>query len=130
MHTTQGRLMRRQPRHLDTQASAPTRLTRRQYSVVLPALASWQLECKHRLTIYGDAARLRDYILELADLLALASSLPRHVPYDVSVTPTQWDLVSRALRFYAQTVPYALSVRNTWHKHLRWTQIPRDHRYR
>jgi|SRR5262245_8040402 len=100
LHQTLARFGRRQ-RPPDTRTFPVYRMSRERYQVYAEALAGWTKHVRELAREYTDAARQRDYQLELADLQALAASAPRSAPYDVCITRTEWDVVSRALRHLA-----------------------------
>lgn len=115
VHNTEARFMRRQL-PVSTKTLPPYRMTKRQFTAYVAALASWHAHIKQLLRLYNDEARQRDYTLELADIKALATSAPRAMPYDVVIQANEWDVVSRALRHHGKAAPYAYSFYQTWRK--------------
>jgi len=100
LHQTFARFGRRQ-RPPDTRTFPTYRMSRERFGVYLEALSKWAAHVRELAREYTDHARQRDYALELADLKQLAETAPRNAPYDVCITRTEWDVVSRALRHLA-----------------------------
>lgn len=121
IHQTEGRFMRRQDEP-DLRTFPTYRMSVERIGVYAEALAAWTLRVRELAHTYTDEVRQRDYKLELADLHALAAACPRNAPYDVCVTRTEWDVVSRALRHLAATggrekYRAAHALRTHWLKH-------------
>lgn len=100
LHQTLARFGRRQ-REPDTRTFPLYRMSRERFMVYIEALSKWAAHVRELAREYTDVARQRDYALELADLKAMAETAPRNAPYDVCITRTEWDVVSRALRHLA-----------------------------
>lgn len=120
IHQTEGRFMRRQDPP-DTRTFPAYRMTAERFKVYAEALAAWTVRVRELALTYTDEVRQRDYRLELADLKAMAASAPRNAPYDVCITFTEWDVVSRALRHYAtmgkDQYRKAHALRTHWKRH-------------
>lgn len=99
-HRTEARFMRRQAEP-DTRTFPVYRMSRERFRVYAEALSKWAAHVRELARTYTDEKRQRDYQLELADLKAMAETAPRAAPYDVCITRTEWDVVSRALRHLA-----------------------------
>jgi len=104
-HPTTGRFMRRQVPKPDTTVYPPYRMTHERYKLFVSALASWRDRVRELALEHTDTARQRDYQLELADIKAMADTLPRNAPYDVLIQRNEWDVVSRALRHLGTQSP-------------------------
>jgi len=124
LHQSLGRFFRRQ-RPPDTRTYPVYRMSVEKFKVYLDALSKWQARVRELALQYTDAARQSDYRLEMADLRSLAESAPRHAPYDVCITRSEWDVVSRALRHVGTNDAH--SLRTHWAKH-RVVGFPR-HRF-
>lgn len=120
VHQTEGRFMRRQDPP-DTRTYPVYRMSPERFKTYAEALAVWNTEVHRLAHIYTDEIRQRDYKLEIADLKAMAASAPRQAPYDVCITRTEWDVVSRMLRHYAKQgkAEYraAHALRAHWNRH-------------
>jgi hypothetical protein len=121
VHKTEGRFMRRQGQP-DTRTFPTYRMSVERYAIYVEALAAWSQRVRELAATHTDEVRQRDYKLELADLKAMSASAPRHAPYDVCITRTEWDVVSRALRHFAATgdrADYraAHALRTHWQRH-------------
>lgn len=120
VHQTLGRFMRRQDPP-NTKTFPVYRMTAERFKVYAEALAAWSERVRELARIYTDEIRQRDYHLELADLKAMAAIAPRCAPYDVCITVTEWDVVSRALRHYGTKgkAEYraAAALRTHWKRH-------------
>lgn len=114
LHQNLGRFARRQ-RPPDMRTYPVYRMSADKFAMYLEALSKWQARVRELALKYTDSARQRDYTLELADLRSLAESAPRHAPYDVCITRSEWDVVSRALRFYGTTAAH--NLRCHWGRH-------------
>lgn len=114
LHQSLGRFFRRQ-RPPDTRTYPVYRMSMEKFTVYSDALSKWQARVRELALHYTDAARQSDYRLELADLRSLAEAAPRHAPYDVCITRTEWDVISRALRHVGTNAAHAL--RTHWAKH-------------
>jgi hypothetical protein len=119
-HRTEGRFMRRQDAP-DLRTFPAYRMSAERMSVYVEALQGWAARVRVLAVTHTDEARQRDYKLELADLKAMAACTPRNAPYDVCITRTEWDVVSRALRHHAtkgrDQYRAAHSLRTHWLKH-------------
>lgn len=114
---TLGRFMRRAESHPAASKTLPVyRMNARQWGCYVQALGAWHEHVQYLSRHYHDETRQKDYRLELADIKALAASVPRAIPYDVVIQAGEWDVVSRALRHYSKTDPYAFSFYQTWRK--------------
>lgn len=119
-HKTTGRFMRRQGKP-DTRIYPAYRMSVERYKLYVRALASWQARVRELAIEHTDAARQRDYQLELADLKAMAAGMPRALPYDILLQHNEWDVVSRALRHLGTQSPElyraCAALRMHWSKH-------------
>ena len=101
LHPTKDRIMRRQRNTTDSNVVLPTyRLSGASRELLVAALAEWWDEQKRRATAYVDKpAWLKDAQLELADIKAIAGTVPRVPPYDMHLTSSETDVAHRALRW-------------------------------
>lgn len=115
-HPTADRFMNRQNAEgTSTKLLAPYRIRLKYYPVLVQALAGWHAHVMTLARQYTDAARQKDYQLEVADLKALAASLPRALPYEAHVTKAEWQVIGRALR-HMGTNP-AINLYQHWKRH-------------
>lgn len=115
LHTTEMRLLRKLREVEEKPIVFPAyRLSTRQYARYVSALKEWHVEIQRRLVLYTDPVRQRELSLELADLKVMASTAPRHRPYDVTLTNHEWAVLSRALRHAGMSDQYATSLRLVW----------------
>lgn len=119
-HKTTGRFMRKTLKP-DTRVYPAYRMSVERYQLYVSALASWGARVRELAIEHTDAARQRDYQLELADLRSMAGSMPRHAPYDLLIQRNEWDVVSRALRHHGTKSPElyraTAALRMHWSKH-------------
>lgn len=100
----------------------PYRLGERKTPIFARALASWRDEVRLRLkALLDDADMLRMHRLELADVEVLIDHVPRTLPYDITITRTEWDVVARALRHSYNSNPIenasAYAIYQHWRAH-------------
>lgn len=114
LHRTEARLLRKQGKP-DTSTYPVYRMNVERMGVLVSALAAWQGKVRELAQQHGDEARQRDYALELADIKAIVTSLPRSLPYDVVIQRNEWDVISRALRHW--NTPQAIALYQHWRRY-------------
>lgn len=107
----EGRLARRQKIDpAEARVFKPYRVRADKSPILMAALKHWGKVCHARLQFARSDAHRRDYRLELADIAAIVARIPVDVrkgeprAFDITITETEWDTISRALRHYAPTV--------------------------
>lgn len=97
--STRYRLLRRlRP---DTRLYPPYRLPPTKVLLYAQALAAWRDECERRMrAIVSTDSMVRAYKLELADVRVLYESVPKSPPHELVLSYSEWEVVSRALRWY------------------------------
>lgn len=107
IHPTKDRIMRRQRR--DSPERSPVmpayRVSAASRGLLIKALVVWREEQQRRLKDHAERpAWVKDAQLELADIKAIAASLPRDPPYDIHLTWDETDVCFRALRHAGTTL--------------------------
>lgn len=120
-HTaTEGRFMNRQQGDgVNTTMLPPYRMRPKHYGTLVHALVAWKAHVHELAKKHGSPDHQKDYQMELADLRAIVTHMPRELPYEFHVQVSEWGVIARALRHYHQAhqSKAAYAIYQHWRRH-------------